>query len=329
MMLGARKMWRRGDPCTETTLMTRDPDRLARSLLLEAELVRILGELDLRGIPAIVLKGVPLALRLFRTIDARDSFDNDVLVRRRDAREAYLAMARAGYRSIDGRTIERQLDADFQYRMARPVGAGGEVSAELHWSAFPVDLYPVDEEILWTHSESFDLGRRWVRVFDRPLTLIHLAAHFAQHLFAVRSILDDVAMAWNRWGVTIDRDELGALARTTGQTAVLDFALGSAADLGILALPAPELRSPRAARLRRLLPAEQLFTPRPEVDHVRMLLALLLVNPRRIPRWARNLLFPPIENMSVIVGRPISPALYLRYFTRPLRPLARVLGKNV
>jgi hypothetical protein len=234
-----------------------------------------------------------------------------------------------GYRSIDGRTIDRQLDADFQYRMARPVGADGEVSAELHWSAFPTDLYPIDEEILWTRSESFDLGSRWVRVFDRPLTLIHLAAHFAQHLFAVRSILDDVAVAWNRWGAAIDHEDLVALARATELTAVLDFALGSAADLGMLAPPAAELCSPRAARLRRLLPAERLFTPRPEVDHIRMLLALLLVNPRRIPRWARNLLFPPIENLSVIVGRPVSPALYLRYFTRPLRPLARVLGKSI
>ena len=322
-------MWRPAIRDTEATLMPRDPDRLARSLLLEAELFRILGALDARGIPAIVLKGIPLALRLFGAIDARDSFDNDVLVRRRDAREACLAMAGVGYRSIDDRTIDRQLDVDFQYRMARPVGAAGQVSAELHWSAFPTDLYPVEEEILWAHSEPFDIGSRWARVFDRPLTLIHLAAHFAQHLFAVRSILDDVAVAWNRWGATIDHEDLVALARAAELTAVLAFALGAAADLGMLAVPPPKLRSPRAARLRRLLPAERLFTPRPEVDHVRMLLALLLVSPRRIPRWARNLLFPPIESLSVIVGRPVSPALYLRYFTRPLRPIARMLGKSV
>jgi hypothetical protein len=167
------------------------------------------------------------------------------------------------------------------------------------------------------------------RVFDRPLTIIHLAAHFAQHLFAVRSILDDVAAAWNCWGAAIDHEDLVALAGAAELTAVLDFALSSAVDLGMLALPTPELRSPRAARLRRLLPAERLFTERPEVDHMRMLLALLLASPWRIPRWARNLLFPPIENMSVIVGRPVSPALYLRYFTRPLRPLGRLLGKSV
>lgn len=309
--------------------MPSDPDRLARSLLLEAELFRILAALDARSIPVIVLKGIPLARRLFGRIDARNSFDNDVLVRGCDVREACLAMAAAGYLSIDCRTIECQLNVDFQYRMARPVGAAGEVSAELHWSAFPTDLYPVDEKILWTHSESFHVGRRWVRVFDRPLTIIHLAAHFAQHLFAVRSILDDVAAAWNCWGAAIDHEDLVALAGAAELTAVLDFALSSAADLGMLALPTPELRSPRAARLRRLLPAEQLFTERPEVDHMRMLLALLLASPWRIPRWARNLLFPPIENMSVIVGRPVSPALYLRYFTRPLRPLGRLLGKSV
>jgi hypothetical protein len=308
--------------------MQRDPDRLARSLLLEAELIRILGALDARGIPAIVLKGIPLTLRLHGRIDARDSFDNDVLVRRHDAREACFAMARAGYKSIDSRTIGRQLDVDFQYRMARPLRSAGRVSAELHWSAFPTDLYPIDEKILWVHSESFDIGRRSIRVFDRPLTVLHLAAHFAQHLFAVRSILDDVAVSWNRWGATIDRDELLALARAAGLTAVLDFALCAAADLGILTTPTPGMRSRSAERLRRLLPTKRLFTPRPDVDHARMLLALLLANPKRIPRWARNLLFPPLENMSVIVGRPISPALYLSYLTRPFRPVARFLGRT-
>jgi hypothetical protein len=49
-------------------------------------------------------------------------------------------------------------------------------------------------------------------------------------------------------------------------------------------------------------------------------------DPWRIPRWARNLLFPPIENMSVIVGRPVSPALYLRYL--PGRcGIGRLLGR--
>jgi hypothetical protein len=123
-----------------------------------------------------------------------------VLVRGCDVREACLAMAAAGYLSIDCRTIECQLNVDFQYRMARPVGAAGEVSAELHWSAFPTDLYPVDEKILWTHSESFHVGRRWVRVFDRPLTIISMDGSF-QRVFAVRSILDDVAAAWNCWGL--------------------------------------------------------------------------------------------------------------------------------
>jgi hypothetical protein len=308
--------------------MRRDPDRIARSLLLEAELVRILSALDARRIPAIVLKGLPLTVRLHGEIGARDSFDNDVLVRRRDAVEACSAMAGVGYQSIDCRTIERQLDVDFQYRMARPVGAAGEVHAELHWSAFPNDLYPVEEEVLWEHSESFNLGSRLVRVFDRPLTVVHLAAHFTQHLFGLESILNDVTAAWNRWGAEIDRGDLLALARATGLTAVLDFALCAAVDLGMLTVPPPEIGSRRAARLRRILPAERLFEPRPDVDYVRMLLALLLASPRRIPRWTRNLLLPPIENISVIVGQPVSPGLYLRYLTRPFRPIARLLGRS-
>ncbi len=291
--------------------------------------MRIVSALADRGIPSIVLKGIPLTLRLHGRIDGRESFDNDVLVHKVDALKAREAMANVGYEPVDGRTIERQLEVDYQYRMARLVGAAGLASAELHWNAFQPDLYPVAEDILWAHSEAFDLGGKGVRVFDEPLTLLHLAAHFAQHLFAERSMLRDVAAAWNLWGATVDRGELLALARATGLAAILDFALGAAADLGMLVLPAPELCSRGAARLRRLLPAERLFTERPEVDHARMLLALLLASPRRIPRWARNLLFPPLENMAVIYGRPASSSLYLRYLTRPFRPVARMLGWSV
>jgi hypothetical protein len=187
--------------------------------------------------------------RLYGQIDGRESFDNDVLAHKVDAPKAREAVASVGYEPVDGRTIERQLEVDYQYRMVRRVGAAGLASAELHWNAFRPDLYPVTEKVLWTHSEAFDLGGKRVRVFDEPLTLLHLAAHFAQHLFAEQSMFRDVAVAWNLWGATVDREELLALARATELVAVLDFALGAAANLGMLVLPAPEPRSRRAAHL--------------------------------------------------------------------------------
>ncbi len=170
--------------------MSSDPHLLARNLLLESELRRIVGALADRGIPSIVLKGIPLTLRLHGRIDGRESFDNDVLVHKVDAPKARDAMSSVGYASVDGRTIERQLEVDYQYRMVRHVGAAGLASAELHWNAFPPDLYPVDEGILWVHSETFDLGGKWVRVFDELLRLS--AEHPVSVLLPVVGGLEEV-----------------------------------------------------------------------------------------------------------------------------------------
>ena len=301
---------------------------VVRNLLLEDELGRIVDAFERASIELVVLKGIPLAMRLFGAIDSRAMVDNDLLVRRGDAHRALEALRELGYESIDCRTLESQLDVDYQYRMARKLPASGSVLAELHWNAFVEDLYPVSEAMLWEHSEPFELGARRLRVFDRPMTVVHLAAHFAQSDFAIRSILDDLARAWNLWYASAaETESVVALARRTGLVHVLDFALMAAADLGLLDGEPPNIGSRRARRLRRLLPANRLATPRPEHDYARKLAMAVLAEPARLPRWLLRGMFPPLENLAAISGRPPSRALYVSYLTRPLRFAARAIGQ--
>jgi hypothetical protein len=209
--------------------------------------------------------------------------------------------------------------------MTSRLPSGAAAYAEVHWRAFHPWFFDVAEEVEWRHTEPFTLQGVAVSVFDPPLTLLHLAAHFAQHGFSEAWILRDVAAAWNTWHRVLDGDALLALARETGTVSVLDFALSAATDLELLAAPAPAIGDRRAAVLRRLLPARRLFEPRPRPDHRRNLLVLLLTGLRRTPRYLVHGLFPTIERMSATYGEPVSARLYLRYAGRPLRALRRAL----
>src|SRR5260221_310233 len=206
---------------------------VVRNLLLEEELSRILDAFERASIDLVVLKGIPLALRLFGAIDARAMVDNDLLVRRRDAARALGVLQGLGYASVDCRTLESQLDVDYQFRMVRPL-PGGTVHAELHWNAFLPDLYDVPEADLWIATEIFELGARRLKVFDRLMTVVHLAAHFAQSDLAIQSILNDLARAWNLWYADGACEPVLELARRAGLIHVPGFSLSAAGDLGLL-----------------------------------------------------------------------------------------------
>jgi hypothetical protein len=96
----------------------------------------------------------------------------------------------------------------------------------------------------------------------------------------------------------------------------------------MLTTPPPTIGSRRADRLRRLLPAEKLWTLRPTPDYARWFLALLLVDPGRVPRWIRYAMFPPLENLAAIENTTVSPGLRWHYLTRPFRALARSLERG-
>ena len=298
----------------------------ARNLLLTSALLTIARGLDAAGVPFVVLKGVPLAYRIFGRLEARRIRDNDILVRPGDVDRALGVLRDCGYEPLHPALPPgKELRRTNQYAMRLRLPTGAVAHAELHRTAFHPAFFAAPEEIEWKHTQPFRLHGATVRVFDEPLTLLHLAAHFAQHACSEAWILRDVAAAWNTWHRDIDRDALLGLARDTGTAAVLEFALRAAEELDLLVAPAPRMASRRVAVLRRLLPTRRLFEPRPDPDHRRMMLVFLLTGLRRAPRYFLHSMFPTVERMSVIYGRPTSGWLYLRYATRPFRALRRAL----
>ena len=299
--------------------------RAARNLLLQAELVRLVRALRLAGIETIVLKGLPLLRRLYGALDERWMADNDLLVHRADVFRARDVLVELGYRLPRFLRLESQLDLMHAYRLRRPLAEKSFLDADLHWTITLPRLVDVPEECLWAHVEMLELGGERVRVFDPQMTILHLAWHFAVDYFANDKTLADLVRAWSMWGEQIDPDELVRLADRMRLRHVLAYALACVRHEGGAVPAVPEIDSRIARLVLRLVPPERRRIAGPWVAYRRIFVRALMADPRRWPRFLRHALFPPIDEMAEVLGRPVTPGLYLRYLTRPLQPVTRWL----
>lgn len=188
----------------------------AENLLLEHELIDAVRLLEAARIEVVVLKGVPLTLRLHGRLDARRMVDNDLLVHRADGRRAFEVLVEHGYRPLLGSGAAEVLGELHEVALARDTPSGRSVTVDLHWALAVPTLFPIDEALLWSRTESFSLRVGTVRVLDAEMSLLHLASHVLQHRFGEPRILQDLAAAWRVWGDRLDRAELEQLGRRTG-----------------------------------------------------------------------------------------------------------------
>ncbi|MCL4752384.1 MAG: nucleotidyltransferase family protein [Myxococcales bacterium] len=292
--------------------------------MLRAELGQALARLGAAGVECIVLKGFPLGHRIGVPLVDRPQSDNDVLVRRRSVERAVAVLSELGYRAAPLPELRTLLDSDFQVVLHRSVG-GVRVSLDLHWSPFFPTYHPVSEAVVWSHTEVVRFDRTETVVLDRLLTLLHLAAHYEQHAFCERRILDDLARAWNQWGPDLDQVDLRSFAAEIGLRHAFEFALSTAEALGLLSYPAPRWGSGRVKRLAAVLPPSELSSSCRPGDRRRTLASWLLLDPRRLPGLFARELFPHPQRLAAMTGQPMSPRLYARYATRPVCWVARSL----
>ena len=305
--------------------------RVALALLLEHELGRIATAFAGAGIELIALKGVPLARQLFDgpAERRREQNDNDLLVRREDLGRALASLEQLGYRLPSAYLHAHPLAArepEWQLPLVCRREGVGLVLAELHWTPFPPRLFPVASAQLWQHSVDYALrdGTR-VRVFDRALTLIHLASHYVQHAGGGRWVLEDFAAGWGRWAAALGVEPIYALARELRLHAVLEYTLAHAQQLSLLASPVPALRSARARVLARVFPPCLGADLSDNAQRTRTAALACLADVARIPGALAAEAWPPLTTMARIHDQPVGPALLARYAMRPLRPLVRSL----
>jgi hypothetical protein len=167
-----------------------------RSLVGESLLEPLLRDFETRGIPCMVLKGLPLAAELYSDPLLRPSDDVDLIVPRRQRDTALEAVLGLGF------TLPRGSFSLAFYRLHH-FHAGlvrerqHEVPLELHWDFQPrFSLSRIPEAEAWRQVRRIRVGRLDVPVPDREVTFLYLVQHLARHLVVLdQDTLEDPAGA--------------------------------------------------------------------------------------------------------------------------------------
>lgn len=148
------------------------------ALRAQAEGRRLAQELAGHGIPALVLKGPELQLRLYGTPAAYRSDDLDILVPGRMAKRARATLIRGGWSFHPGNGVLWRM-----YGAASYVRDG--LVLDLHWGLHAAQLGPASmrvlERALW---EGATPGPSGMLEPDAESLLVFLAAHAVGHRFA-------------------------------------------------------------------------------------------------------------------------------------------------
>jgi hypothetical protein len=284
-------------------------------LALQRELAIVLQALRAAGISdVVVLKGLPLALRLFGSVAEREMADIDVLVHPRDVPHALSELETLGYRKRYSLEPDLKRHREIPLRRVTPAG---HLHVDLHWKAFASEN-EIDDQFVWPRVERFTHQGIECLVLDPIMTVVHLAYHYTHHDFSVPKILRDFAQAWNVWHDQVDVGELMAIARETNHLPMLEMAFARADKAGLLNTPPPSMRSRRAEAALQVLDG-----PLGRSRLERKVIALSLQRPDRTFHALVRSLAPPLSEMRFMYGEEGSRNLARFYAVRPIEMAAR------
>ncbi len=132
----------------------------------------LLGSLEGAGVDTLVLKGGALASLYYDAPGTRPMEDVDVLVRRRQVRQAIEVLERHGWNPNAATPIESMLRTRHSGAWSHP--RGGEL--DLHWSPL---WQPTDEEPFWERAIPLEIGGTRTRALCPEDQLFHLCVHGA------------------------------------------------------------------------------------------------------------------------------------------------------
>ena len=209
-----------------------------RNLFLTRELLKLLGDLEAHGIPAIPYKGPVLTAFVYGNLALREFGDLDVLVHRRHISKAKQSLISLGFRPEDHLTPPEEkafLESQREYVFTHE--KNGSV-VELHWAVMPRSYsFPLDPEHLWKNLGSVSLGGSTVPSFQPEELLLLLCVHGSKHFWFRLSWICDVAeLIWSCGDM--DWERLVEMARSLGSRRMLFLGLLLAREL--LSAPVPE-----------------------------------------------------------------------------------------
>lgn len=196
---------------------------------LAAALLPILDGMALAGIPAMPVKGLVIADRLYGDLAARPCADLDVLVRPADYAAAGTILYELGFRQR-AEPRYKALVHEF-HGPAWDRGTGPDhVRLELHWALWADSERRMGTDGMWERSVANTLLGRPIRTLSTEDTLLHLAIHRTRSALRLRWVTD-VAELVRAEGATLDWDAYLERARIARGRTASSVVLSLARDL--------------------------------------------------------------------------------------------------
>ncbi|HEX8995501.1 MAG TPA: sugar transferase [Ktedonobacterales bacterium] len=213
---------------------------------LRGVLARILAAFAARGVEAIAVKGVALALRYYGEPALRPAGDIDLLVRREDIGACAAALESLGCHPRIGMGNPREFYPLFFRTLVFQYSA--DVTIELHWELTNLPLYlprlRASQE-LWDRAEHIEIAGQAARYLAPADELRYLALHaIVQHGDVQRAIwLVDIAELARNLPPTWDWDAFVAETGSLGLASPVLAALLAARQYGSLPVPQQALEA--------------------------------------------------------------------------------------
>jgi hypothetical protein len=298
----------------------------ARNALLARELGELLARCRECGVPAIPLKGVTLAERLYGDLSLRECHDIDVLVPTDAIPKAWDLLVTAGYapaadpapRSDDAAWLRATMSACAFVRQHREF----RYVVDLHWHVawrWPAEAAALAD--LWAEARSvpFHGGEAWV--LSPEWEFLFLAVHAARHRWQPLKWLVDMHEICERGDV--EWGKLQAKAKAFGLERVLALTMGACHTVLGTEIPEGLPHEPCPPWLP-LFPAPP---PVPDVWTDSVFPARLFPRPgQKLGYLARVAFGPTLQDRAVLRLPPALDALY--YCVRPVR-LAGKFGRRL
>ena len=303
-----------------------DRRNAARNALLARELGELLARCRERGVPAIPLKGVTLAERLYGDPSLRECHDIDVLVPTDAIPKAWELLAAAGYspaadpapRSDDAAWLRATTSACAFVRQHREF----RYVIDLHWHVawrWPAEAAALAD--LWAEARPvpFHGGAAWA--LSPEWEFLFLAVHAARHRWQPLKWLVDMHEICERGDV--DWGRLKAKANTFGLERVLALTMGACHTVLGTEVPEGLSHEPPPAWLP-LFPAPP---PVPDVWTDSVFPARLFPRAgQKLGYLARLAFGPTLQDRAVLRLPPALDGLY--YGVRPVRLVGK-LGRKL
>lgn len=200
------------------------------SLYLTGELLKLLGELEARGIAAIPYKGPALSAAAYGNLALREFGDLDILVREEDVIGAADALRSLGYRAQYEMSRAQEtafLRYERQYQFSRDDGS----TVELHWKITSRHTsFALTPEYLWERARRVSLGGGVVPAFPPEELLLTLCVHGSLHRWESLKWVCDIAELLSA-SENLDWERLEYLAGALNSRRMLRLGLVLSSDL--------------------------------------------------------------------------------------------------